>query len=483
MLRSVLYTFNGWPNLSAPFIFGSPFIYDEKGGFRGATQDENIELSDAFWDHCQSLSSTMMAFPGQLLDTYLGSYLLTSSGEPPVTDTYQLTVPAVKVSNAPFNKKVREGEIVVANYTSAIKITVSAEAPWTQKSASYYDRVGGIPLSAFLTSVPSPDGSSGSFTTYRGKIYKGGFMRIAYRHTTEESGSFFGNYTAEGHCKVILGRLDTLGKNSGLVTTALAAANRGQFDFLSNLAELPETIESIYRGIAAVLEMYREAKRGEVRFYNKLSRKLLKTGSYAQQRKEAAITADAVAGLWLSYRLAIEPTVGMVYDAATILRDGYKAYFRYRELERSAVSVAYSSEKSEITIAHRVCIKRSYDLFASALGFPPIGAAWELVPLSFVLDRFINIGDWLTAHLSPNLSVEEGATYSWSNESSTVPGTTDNGIRYTVGVSFYKRQIINPRHYCGIVLPESRSWKQDLDHLALFWTMVVDKHFKSKRMK
>lgn len=483
MLRSVYYTYNAWPNRSSPFIFGSPFVYDEGKGFRGSTQDEDKELSDAFWAHCQSLSSTMIAFPGQLLRNYFGSYLLSSSGEPPIVDVHQLIVPAVKVNNSPFLKKVREGKIVVADYTSEIKITVRAEAPWSQKSASHYDYFGNIPLSAFLPSVPSPDGSNGSFTTFRGRIYKNGLMQIAYRRVTEESGSFFGNYAAEGHCNKILARLSSLEKNPGMVTTTLAAANRGQFDFLSNLAELPETIESIYRGIAAVLEMYRDAKRGEVRLYNKLSRKLLKTESHAQQRREIANTANAVAAIWLSYRLAIEPTVGMVYDAATILRDGYKAYFRYRELERSAVSVAYSSEQCDISIVERVCIKRSYDLFASALGFPPIGAAWELVPLSFVLDRFINIGDWLTAHLSPNLSVEEGATYSWSNESSTVVGTTDDGIKYTVDVSFYKRHVINPSHFCGIVLPESRSWKQDLDHLALFWTMIVDKHLNPKRMK
>lgn len=481
MIRTVLRSRNPTTSNTGMF-YQHPFVWNGSA-FSGIDYKDLIALQADFLAFLDSKRNVYIPWTGKIDGRHLGSYLVSAEGPPPYVDSYELKTDAVKVKNPNFRKRSKEGEIIVSDYQAPTRILVRAEARWQTESAPLRADYPYCPLYMWLPRVASPNGSEGEFVTWRGRILKNGAMFFDYRGFKETSTNFMGNYSAEGHARRVLSNLSQLSVNSGSVTTALAAANRGQFDFLSNLAEMPETIKSIFQAISSVLEMYKEAKRGEFRLYNKLSRKLLNTKSHAQERQLIADTAKAVASLWLAFRLAIDPSVGMVYDAAVILRDGHREYFRYRELNRTKVSVAWSSEDCEITILERVCIKRFYDVFVSALGFPPLGAAWELLPLSFVLDRFIDIGSWLSAHLSPNLSVQEGSTYSWKNESGTVTGITDEGISYTVDVSFYKRSVINPHHYCGIVLPDTTTWEQDLDHLALFWNIVVDKYINPKRMK
>lgn len=452
----------------------------------GLTSDELKRVSDPLLSEIKTSRNTMLAWTGSFVTGYLGSYLEKTEGEPPSILVKNFHIDRVKSARIDFAKAKREGHIVVNNYDSDLAIEIRAQAPL--KSSKYVGG-GGDPYQtfsslSFVSAVPDPRNNGKTCFSLGGQFYTDVFIQLPYGKYVEETSADFGSYDIEDHCSIILQRIRSIIVDGSIVTTALAKANAGQFDVLSNLAEAPETIESIFNGIQTIFAMYRDARNRDFRLQNTISRLRQIQNPTLNQRKLTADLMKASSDVWLTYRLGIKPVAGMVEDLIDLHFRGIRVFERYRETRPSGIlDVSYDSPPATIAVTERAFIKRKYDLAISALGFPPIGAAWEVVPLSFVLDRYVNIGEWLVAHLSPDLSVEQGATYSWKMSGTASSTTYTDGVSYQVHVSYYQRRTIDPYRYCGLNYPPTRTRDQKLDHLALVWNLILDEYVRPSKTR
>lgn len=227
--------------------------------------------------------------------------------------------------------------------------------------------------------------------------------------------------------------------------------------------------------------MYKDARKGAVRLENKLSRLQRIEQPSAMTRLRIAEITKAISDVWLTYRLGILPTVNMVEDLLALNLGDERTFYRYRETASSILDVSYGSETCDLPVIHRAFIKRRYESGIESLGFSNLAAVWELVPLSFVIDRYVNIGNLISSLTTPDLSVKQGATYSWKVSGTRGATVSNNGWSYSVTVSSYRRVVINPDRYCGVDFPPKRSFDQKADHLALFWNLVLDDLIRPKK--
>lgn len=411
---------------------------------------------------------------------YHGSYLDSGVLQPNVE--ILRTRERVPTKNKNFSRLSKSGKIVVAPFESTVECKIVVTPPSEDTVISTGSRWLDLPKP--FGPVSDPLGGSQSCFVVNGITYRGGRVlsptrKISRVYTTENTCG----YDPDEHINRILQRWDELGPSSPSalnVQSALSEANNGQYAILATLAEIPEGWIGALSGVKKCLQMYKEAQAKDFRLHNKLSKLRKIQNPTLAVRKEIDSLVSAVADIWLTYRLAIKPTVGAIEDwLALDTNPELPLYQRFRSLEQSSFDLGFDSTHNVMCI-ERAFIKRRYDTFIASLGWGSLSAVWELVPLSFVVDRFIDIGEFITAHTSPNLSVDEGNTYSWKVNSGTSFPICNNR---TVSVSFsgYKRILINPYHYCGLSYPETRSFSQSADHAALAWKIFISDLFTHKR--
>ena len=290
--------------------------------------------------------------------------------------------------------------------------------------------------------------------------------------------------------------------DSEMVTDVLANANTGTVDLLTSLAEAPETLKSILSGCMQILRMYKEARKGEVRLHNKakkvraeldrlraksqgdwkdvkdVERRLTRIKTLEKNLRELT---SAAADVWLQYRLNIYPNVKNVEASIEGLEQLNTMFIRYRDFRQSewpGLDFPGWTRTGDLTIRHRCMIKRGAqkkDIFGEVFTVNPFLTAWELVPLSFVVDRYINIGSFIAALAPRNPKVTEGATFSWKVMGAMTWTHDETGASVTLDLNFYKRSVIDPSSYICIPFPQSRSMNQHLDHLALAWNLLLKK--------
>lgn len=442
------------------------------------TQEDLNSLEDYLLSVARSSASSFIPWPGYFVNDWMGSYLVSQVGTPPPVRELNKTLPRRNVSNGNFSARSRSGEIVVAPWRSDCIIRITAEPrpvtlSSTQPNTEMTKELWRVNSVFPKEKSPIPGEFEGLCYSHAGVIYMGGRLSCETVRVTEEISDNFGRYNIDDHMSKCLKKLsDQLPRDNAMIVDCLAQANRGQFDVMSNLAEIPETVLGIVMGIRTILTMYKEASAKEARLYNRLSvlRKIEQPS--AAIRKAIADLNMAISAVWLSYRLAVYPTVSTVEEALNLHLNGISLYYRYRETKVSSIDFGYGDSTCFLDCTERAFIKRGYDTPIAALGWGNLSAVWQVVPLSFVIDRYIAIGNFLTALTSPNLSVIEGATYSW--KISAANGSSFDGVPYTVEVHMYERAVINPSSACGITLPKSRTLNQKLDHLALVWALVLD---------
>lgn len=271
------------------------------------------------------------------------------------------------------------------------------------------------------------------------------------------------------------------------VQEELSDHNKRLIDVATAMAEMPETVKSIVNGCKQVLKLYRDAKRKELRIKDRV--KGPKGSSATANRqwiKDRKDQADAIADVWLNFRYNITPT-------KILIEDMIKYHFGLEtEFIRSRKRVEYEVDfpfpvsdgwecPDPLVQNHRTMIKARLasdsvkaDAYLSSNLFV---TAWELVPLSFVVDWFLTIGDFFSS-LVPVPSVQQGATYSWKVDGTYVFNHKESGARVSMRFNHYKRSVINPSDYCRVYLNVDLSTNRQLDALALSWKMFVRNFFK-----
>jgi len=122
-----------------------------------------------------------------------------------------------------------------------------------------------------------------------------------------------------------------------------------------------------------------------------------------------------IGSAWLAYRYAIMPIVYSMLDIQkVILRNSSidtsrgMVVVKPQTLNPGSLPSMYLGTEMTGNVTVRstvVCVYKNTDLSRlDAISFNPISTAWELIPYSFVVDWFLNVGDFITANLSADLA-------------------------------------------------------------------------------
>lgn len=246
--------------------------------------------------------------------------------------------------------------------------------------------------------------------------------------------------------------------STDLITSGLAERNAAYWDIMTELGELPETVKAIYAGLKAILTKYLEARR--------------KVATLRSNSISSGSLVGDVASIWMNFRYGIGPIAYSIEDLLNFLyRQGVFSTTRSGENRIFDVNV---ENMGSLTVHTR-------DRFWSKVKIDPNHAlnglqtnlfktAWELVPLSFVIDWVLNIGDLLGSLAGPNGEVDGVTTY--SRKCTMFFELPFGGGLLPTQLEAYSRHIINPNAHVGIVINPTMTYKRWLDAAALSWNQV-----------
>lgn len=197
--------------------------------------------------------------------------------------------------------------------------------------------------------------------------------------------------------------------------------NEADWQSLVSIAEARETVESVGSVLYDAMRLIREARRLNVGRFKKL---LSRPPSRAALKK----LPKAIANQWLRWRYGIRPLIGEAEaisrswaavaerpfvrktfrakgdtidtsDSWTSTSPSYWGEYRHKHSENQTTSV-YSGALVEADTSVYAPFTRSYGLD----DIPTAG--WELIPFSFVVDWFLDVGGWIQSWDSdPSLSI------------------------------------------------------------------------------
>lgn len=254
--------------------------------------------------------------------------------------------------------------------------------------------------------------------------------------------------------------LESIWLDASLVDTASAQAwanvDISEAAVLASLGELPETLNWL--------------KNLYYRFYKV-------TKAFNKKRLVRHLAKGDLTDLWLEYRYAIRP---IIFEAESLVKALQLTKENIRQtargnavVEESLGSVATrtngptihwgqeytveTTQRKEVRAGVLFAIDSDIDLLTHALGFnQPIQSLWELVPFSFIIDWFFNIGEiiatWspkgdltpLASWTTETITVTEKGTLtdSWDNFSTTIDGWREYNVTPGSGYSetYFRRR-------------------------------------------
>jgi hypothetical protein len=235
----------------------------------------------------------------------------------------------------------------------------------------------------------------------------------------------------------------------------------------------------------------------------KLLRKLQQPGHSGGKSGGSAFTYASNA--WLTERFGIAPVLNDIEDIRCLTT---AKLFKHLSLRKKSAGTNGSDTISSINGVTQIgnlwvkfsMNRKTYEYWRAssyytvvdstldtlnALGLNPLSLpsiAWELVPLSFVVDRFINIGGWLEA-MRPMPEYKQLGGCTSCNKSMVTTVTTSMAASNSYGSqgwspaysSFIETQRVHYR-LVGLHLPDfppvnprPLSLIQEMDHLSLLW--------------
>lgn len=363
----------------------------------------------------------------------------------------------LRVSNAPIHYGTQTTFIVYSGTTSD---------PWrkTTDTVNYHgcDAVNSREMMDFVTPNYRKIVSSGGIInnpmsrTVSKEVYTGGTYHarfIAYSTTNpvyytgwEADGSWFGSIAGKTNQYIALPSLNETSLRERAVVEAFSRNKGNDTMLLATIGELKETVTSIEKALKDVIKI--------TRYIWKCNLKAL--------RKE--ITSKQLANRWMEARYALRP---LVYDVSQTL-----AAFNQKEVSKRITArstVTSDSTQSDEVLIHSDSYSQIYAARATTLHIECragvmscienltklniwgvdqlMSSAWELVPLSFVVDWFFNVGK-LVAAWEPTLGLK--ALASWVTvtrtatqicEVSRTPVIWNEPRQYAAGISHYCKSV------------------------------------------
>lgn len=278
-----------------------------------------------------------------------------------------------------------------------------------------------------------------------------------------------------------------------------------QFDLGTFLGELPETISFIRDGAREGLESFKKTKnrvRALEREIERLHRRA--TGNRVTAiliRKRIGILTDQIASLWLAYRYGLMPLYYATRDAVEYLRDN-NSQALIRNVRTSAKeSYSGSGRGFDGMTGNEFDGSKTVDIRVSAVAIVKIepgleelqklgldnllAVSWELVPLSFVVDWLIPVGEYLSG-----LTAGVGKTFVAGTVSTKVNVFREThekifgGRRYEYAhytCTYYSRTVLTGLPTPRLYLDLNMNMKRYLDAFALIKQMFLKTSLTKKR--
>jgi len=199
--------------------------------------------------------------------------------------------------------------------------------------------------------------------------------------------------------------------------SAAVAAFKSGYDLLTELAEGRETL-------AFFASTSKSASDLLSRFFSEVDEKALGRaikGGYTPKKllRHADKAMRNLGSKWMAYRYAIMPLFYSFQDIKKLIEERGLLFKTYRQREKLDLShPGFPSGNIEPTlftinlggIEVRSTVKAGYSkeglssYFANQVAINPLATAYELVPLSFVFDWIVNMGDFIVSHTSLDFS-------------------------------------------------------------------------------
>lgn len=304
---------------------------------------------------------------------------------------------------------------------------------------------------------------------------------------------------------------------------AYAKLGEAQMDFGMFFAELGETLTMLRKPFSSVRKLFHNIRRWGKPRYNvdglRRGQPRRKREDFSRSRSKELVNSqeqissdifDALSGQWMEYRYGIVP---LFKDIESILKlvddriaDFHEQMMRKVRKEVGPRTQTYKQKTFETLPNQMTCFAfeetrfTEYKLYSkvfyrrtnsvwhqlNALGLNPASAGslmWELVPLSFVVDWFVNVGDWLKA-IAPHPGIDVigntvtlakfdtsvikllDATY--STYANRYPWIILGGASYQTRKSVV-RQVNLPLPTYPPLEMEALNLKQQIDSLSLIW--------------
>lgn len=276
--------------------------------------------------------------------------------------------------------------------------------------------------------------------------------------------------------------------DNGQITSTLGEHNTRTLDALTAMAEMPETVKMIINACKTAIRMYLDARKKAFRLQNKVAKWKNAKTSDANRRQIIRNINEAnaaIADVWLTYRYGIMPNVYLIEDLLKAYGASDTLFLRDRSREVYA-SGAFSAppgwnKSSDLDITRRVMIKSRLKpgstKIDSQFSFNLVKTAYELIPLSFVLDWFVNIGDMLSATM-PAAYAAQGATISWKADTTTWFLHPESGASVEIQYKGYRRMVIDPLQYCKFEWSPHITNARAMDALSLTWKMFIESNLR-----
>lgn len=292
-----------------------------------------------------------------------------------------------------------------------------------------------------------------------------------------------------------------------------------QHEFGVSIGELGETLRMLgnpLKSIANLTSAILDHRVSVHRFLDciALSGPLSKKARSGVKRvaRNGLAVVDEASNLWIEYRYGVRPLIGEVQSIMKLYADGVKK--RTGDVERSktgygfepiitngsgATNVSgFNFRFAEVTKVEEQINSGLYymaewnlpnlDNLAS-YGLAPwqvLGTAWELVPLSFVVDRFVDISTFLK-NLTPDPRIKYLRNWVTHTRKVTFSRNLYPVDHYSYGdkaygkAGFYefcqmnmRREVDYPRTSLPVWNPKTLSFVNAFDHVALLWQRLPD---------
>ena len=498
------------------YVGPAPFLLDL---LRSRIRTDNSAMTTAFKHGTNDMAVALNA-------ENCHSVLL--SGSMPPFDLSDNFSASEKVKTPNFRKKVMAGDIVVNPYQrhttqityKPIPIIVD-KGPCTHYTHAQFNITGRNYFTFNQHNFVVMNGRNYSVSQYVGRRHG---ELTGWKHPLE----FVSRGELESKFKILVPMLE----DPDFVQGTFADANGRSVDFLTSVFELPETILSIgdvWKNVRKIIQNF-IAKRNlndkermayllrhgrlvdNARINLQKFSKLLSNESNPEKRKKIQRSVDywtrrlkklsveknkfllslatAASNLWLQFRYEIMPNIYLCQDLAETAESQWNIFQTERsklvlDAETPNLDGFTFAGKSQVT--WKCMVKYGYSKTSQnlrdlrkAFSTNAFLTLWELGKLSFVIDWFFSVGNFLgSAFGKPSLAVTDGATLSSKWEIDGNYTHDSSGTSLHVKYTGYIRRVVTSQEFQGIFFRINLNWMRYADAGALLFG-ELKRHFKLK---